>query len=385
LHPNDSLKITTSQRIFDVFAYKRENKSHHQSRETSQPPIFKGKAAALNQFLYKNGLHGRDSLREKPLIEHATAEMYATMMDDIADYNWGKYQKQFGLADTAQAVYVQASLAGQSYLRKLRFGSDDVREFGIDLVPFIPSFTIIQNDAAHYSEDYLYALINYLKISFFDNPNTKYNEILSTLKNVPKTSEIIAATFLKDALQGGFRFLNYEETVANFEKDFPKSDYIYQIKRASWSSRSLHIGTQFPAIVFENNNKQNTDITKFKGKATAILFWNTWCDSCQIRLSEFAQLAENYKDSSINFVAIAANNRVDSWQEFIKSGTYPNVTHLYVNADDLEILRGAMTDRNFPTNAHLLLLDSTGRITERLNLSQSVLPIATQIKHKISK
>ena len=47
----------------------------------------------------------------------ANAAQYGVMMDDIADYTWTKYQKQFGLSDSAQAVYVQASLAGQSYER----------------------------------------------------------------------------------------------------------------------------------------------------------------------------------------------------------------------------------------------------------------------------
>jgi hypothetical protein len=68
LHPNDSLKITASQRIFDYFIYQKNGFEKGHSHESTKPPIFEGKAAALNQFLYKNGLHGRDSLREKPIV-----------------------------------------------------------------------------------------------------------------------------------------------------------------------------------------------------------------------------------------------------------------------------------------------------------------------------
>jgi thiol-disulfide isomerase/thioredoxin len=387
LHPNDSLKITTSQHIFNVTEYTNKSAKKWLRVEISKPPIFEGKAGKLNQFLYKNGLLGRDSLQEKPIIEHVTAQMYATMMDDIADYTWTKYQKQFGLADSTQAVYVQASLAAQSYFRKLRFGSEDSREFGIDFVPFIPSFKIIQNDAARYSESYLYALVSCLKIYYIDSDDSltkTYNRIAASSRNLPKTQEILLAQVLNIGVFD-IQTKNYDQCVARFEKDFPNSVYAYQIKRANWSHRLFEEGTQFPEIVFQNNTNQNTDITKFRGKTTALLFWNTWCDSCQIRLTEFAQLAQSYKDSSINFVAIAANNRLDSWQEFVKSTTYPNVTQLYANSDELNILRGAMSDSNFPTNAHLLLLDSNGKITKRVNLANSTTTIATQIKPKISK
>jgi thiol-disulfide isomerase/thioredoxin len=257
------------------------------------------------------------------------------MMDDIADYTWTKYQKQFGLTDSAQAVYVQASLAGQSYFRKLRFGSDDLRELGMDLTVFTPSFKISQNDAARDSDNYLFALTNYLKISYFNDPIEKYEEISVRLKNTPKTCEIVTANFLAFALGGSLSLFNYDEATARFEKDFPNSDYTYGIKQANWANRPLEVGIQFPEIVFQNGTKQNTDITKFKGKPTAILFWNTWCDSCQIRLTEFTKLAESYKDSSMNFVAIAANNRLDSWQEFFKNKISPNVTHLFANSDEL--------------------------------------------------
>ncbi len=381
LHPQDSLKITASKRVFDVFMFPKNGTQFGRYSETSVPPVFEGKGAALNQFLYQNGLYGRDSLQEKPIIKRATTEMYSTIVDDNSEYTWAKYQKQFGLADTAQSIYVQASLAGQAYFRKHTF-VDNQPEIDNELGQSKPVLKIIPNDDAIYSDIYLNALLNYFKINYLaadDSTAEKYENVAATIRNLPKTQEYLLANVIMRRVFTNDSDIFYDKIFARFEKDFPSSTYTRQIKRDSWAHRLLEKGIAFPEIVFQNINSQDTDVTKFRGKPTAILFWNTWCDSCQTRLNEFTKLAESYEDSSMNFIAIAANNQIDSWQAHIKNVAVPNLGHYHIKGEELGILRGAMADKNFPTNAHLLLLDIAGIITQRVNLSDSAISIKTQI------
>lgn len=211
------------------------------SRNSS--PIVEGSTACLHQLLYESLLFGRDTLREKPMFQHISAEDYASIINDLSDQQWERFQRDCDTTHPFINTYIKASLEGQRFLRKQAYwvnqGNNRSEEKKIRL-------KVLEDDAI-ISETYLDALqtdlvgiatmirvkgkgnFAVLDTTFWERG---YNKVLEALPKAPRTRELLLARIVQRSSLNmtistdGGRMIIHQSLFERFKKDFPQSPYI---------------------------------------------------------------------------------------------------------------------------------------------------------------
>ena len=76
-------------------------------------------------------------------------------------------------------------------------------------------------------------------------------------------------------------------------------------------------------LVDENGN--NYDFKREKGKVVFVNFWATWCPPCVAEMPDLQKLYDDYRDK-VTFLFIA-NDQVDRVNAFLKKNEYTFATH----------------------------------------------------------
>lgn len=213
----------------------------------TQSPQVQGRTATLHQFLYESMLLGRDSLREKPLVRHMSLDNYSTIINDLADQYWERFQRNCDTTNTFLTTYVTASLEGQKFLRK----QTHVQSQGETSRNESPRFKLLSDDA-RISDLYVSSIYQQFSGVNLDMGMTRgafavadttlwqktYDTMLEALKSVPQTRELVLAQlthrslFTRGNIFPNGRIKNFQGLFERFQRDFPNSPYLGAINEA---------------------------------------------------------------------------------------------------------------------------------------------------------
>lgn len=217
----------------------------------TQSPQVQGRTAALQHFLYESMLLGRDSLREKPLVRHMSLDNYSTIINDLADQYWERFQRNCDTTNAFLTTYVTASLEGQKFLRK----QTHVQSQGETSRNESPRFKLLSDDA-RISDLYLSSIhqhflgasldMGLMRGAFFVTDSAHwektYDAILEALKSVPKTRELTLgqlthrSLFTRGGIGSNGRIKKFKGLFERFQHDFPNSPYFEAINEAILST-----------------------------------------------------------------------------------------------------------------------------------------------------
>ena len=135
-----------------------------------------------------------------------------------------------------------------------------------------------------------------------------------------------------------------------------------------------------PAAEFslKTSTGEQVSLTDFKGQATVIHFWATWCPYCKKLQPELNRLAEQYKDKQVNFIAISI------WEDegADPQGVLKERGHKFqtlINGDEVTKLYGV---NGTPTT---VFIDANGNIVGVSTQSDPKLPFWEKAFEALSK
>ncbi|TAF97511.1 MAG: hypothetical protein EAZ32_03055 [Cytophagia bacterium] len=350
--------------------------------------VFEGqsKAVQINHFLIETGIFGDDTLRQKPLMRNANEAMYASLMQNMADETWHRYQTTQDTTDATQNVFVKAALEAQQYLRSQYFlatkeWTDEMFDGMNKGAVFFPNddvghdlqLRIIPHEEAILSRDYWSSLFRYLGGNLYlderddmsEQMKQFYDKIDSRLSNLSKTRENLASYIVSFVING--TSTDSQAFLARFERDFPHSPRLKGLRYNGWANQKIQLGAALPPVPLLTQDSTQTTLSALSAGAssTLVLLWNTWEDSCQIALKSVAKLAIKYPKSSVCFKTICVRNRFDSWQEVLKQQwpNAPKASHFYADYPEAPVLEGIF-EKKRPL---LLLFNDKGQFVERLS------------------
>jgi len=78
--------------------------------------------------------------------------------------------------------------------------------------------------------------------------------------------------------------------------------------------KSLSRGKPAPDLSTTALNKDTFSLKNFQGKYVVIDVWATWCQPCQVQLPIFDELAEQYPNQNVAFVALSIDDSKWAWE-----------------------------------------------------------------------
>jgi thiol-disulfide isomerase/thioredoxin len=108
-----------------------------------------------------------------------------------------------------------------------------------------------------------------------------------------------------------------DSLVRNFEKEYPDSKHLTNIKIAQEKQNPLSQGR--PAPFFEFTSSEGKEFTEqdLKGKVVFIDVWATWCAPCIKGHPHVAKLIEKFKNDDIVFLFISYDSNKIQWEAYL--------------------------------------------------------------------
>ena len=122
------------------------------------------------------------------------------------------------------------------------------------------------------------------------------------------------------------------------------------------------LGTSLPDVTVHDLEAKSLKLSQFKGKATVITFWATWCGPCIKEMPTFSKLVEDYQ-GKLQVLAVAMlDTRVDA-TNFAKKNPTHNFTWLLDPEGEKEdsAIAQAFGITGLPTN---VFIDADGKIVD---------------------
>lgn len=121
-------------------------------------------------------------------------------------------------------------------------------------------------------------------------------------------------------------------------------------------------GKPMPEVSVQDFDAKSVKLTNFKGKATIITFWATWCSPCIKEMPHFSKLVEDYQ-GKLQVLAVAIGDTREDTLNFAKKNPSYKVTWLFDPEEDIEAspVTKAFGITGLPTN---LFIDADGKVVD---------------------
>lgn len=217
----------------------------------TQSPQVQGRTAALHHFLYESMLLGRDSLADKPLVRHMSLDNYSTIVNDLADQYWERFQRTCDTTHSFVNTYVMASIEGQKYIRK----QAHIRSQGELYINEKPPFKLLSDDA-RIADLYISSVNQHFLGTSLDMGMVRgafviadssqweksYDTLSEGLQHLPHTRELTLAQlthrsiFARMTVGMNRKPTNFKRLLERFQKEFPSSPYLDAINDAVYAT-----------------------------------------------------------------------------------------------------------------------------------------------------
>ena len=316
----------------------------------------KNKAATINRFLYQQGVFGGDSLMKRPLMQKVSTDIYTKLMQDLAEEGWERYKATQDTSDTGQNAFVRAALEAQYYERTKFFVAtknwteamfEEYRKGNepsfVSSEVYHPPLRILPFEDAVLSLDYQGCLSEHLqkditpKGDLFEVMSELYNVLDYQLAHLPVTRETILVPWLLWKRDYPRKY----EIITRFERDFPNSKRLKELKYEFWKNQKPVSGISMPSLPLLTVDSNQVFLpTLAKTTHSLLLIWNTWEDGCELALTTWATLAQKYTSPHLSFATVGVRNHFDSWKEALKKNgaTSKTGTHWYARHAETELL-----------------------------------------------
>ena len=142
-------------------------------------------------------------------------------------------------------------------------------------------------------------------------------------------------------------WIDSPEVYADLEK---KNEYYQALTNRQFDKLILNTGKDVQGMT-EGEEILKKLLEPYKGKIVLIDVWGTWCSPCKEALShseeEYARLAKY----DMQFVYLANNSPMDTWENVIKeyNVTGPNVTHFNLDTQQQSAIERYLQINSLPT------------------------------------
>jgi thiol-disulfide isomerase/thioredoxin len=138
-----------------------------------------------------------------------------------------------------------------------------------------------------------------------------------------------------------------------------------------------------PDVTVQDLNAKPVKLTQFKGKATVITFWATWCSPCIKEMPHFSKLVEEYQ-GKLQVLAVAVGDTPADTLNFAKKNPSYKVTWLFDPEEDIETspVTKAFGITGLPTN---LFVDAEGKVVDYWRGLESTEALVKKIQGLMAK
>ena len=166
-----------------------------------------------------------------------------------------------------------------------------------------------------YSE-YRNSITNYLqqkhKLSRFND--TAYISKLGAVLPAGTIRDYLIYNKLKEAIGKTRDSAMREMLIAEFVPLISQPKIQQQLVAQHLLLKSLSRGKPAPDLSTTALNKDTFSLKNFQGKYVVIDVWATWCQPCQVQLPIFDELAEQYTNQNVAFVALSIDDSKWAWE-----------------------------------------------------------------------
>lgn len=154
-------------------------------------------------------------------------------------------------------------------------------------------------------------------------------------------------------------WIDFPDMFADLEK---KNEYYHALSNRQFDKLILNTGKDVQGMT-EGEEILKKLLEPYRGKIVLIDVWGTWCGPCKEALShseeEYARLAKY----DIQFMYLANNSPMDTWENVIKeyNVTGPNVTHFNLESAQQSAIERYLQVTAFPTYK---IVDQQGNILD---------------------
>jgi len=193
--------------------------------------------------------------------------------------------------------------------------------------------TVSYNDSTLLSyAEYRNSITDYLqqkhKLSRFND--TAYISKLSAVLPPGTVRDYLIYNKLKEAIGKTRDSARREMLITAFVPMISQSKIQQQILAQHLLLKSLSRGKPAPDFITAALNKDTFSLKNFQGKYLVIDVWATWCQPCQVQLPIFDELAEQYTNQNVTFVALSIDDSKWAWEN--QASEKPSrVVQLYTN------------------------------------------------------
>lgn len=141
-----------------------------------------------------------------------------------------------------------------------------------------------------------------------------------------------------------------------------------QVVEEKWKTfASLIPGVIAPNINFELLNGDKKKLSDYKGKLLVVDVWATWCGPCKNEKPIFAQLANEFKDKPVVFLALSTDDNSKAWKKMLDDhkgeNFYENGLAESVDAYNINFIpRFIVIDKDFKIVNAFAPLPSSGEL-----------------------
>jgi len=151
----------------------------------------------------------------------------------------------------------------------------------------------------------------------------KYEFIRSAIDKNPQLAAypdfFLALSLATDAFLIGIAYDDLLNTVKAFEKDYPHSAYLAELKHILIEQGELKGGMPLKDFTMLDTNGREFKLSDLKGKLVYIDVWATWCGPCVSEFKYSKKLVKRYiNKKELVFLYLSKDNKQDVWKKYLR-------------------------------------------------------------------
>jgi len=297
--------------------------------DRSSRVIITGNRTAENEYL-KNGRDGVDG-GDIWYLENRGYEMQPKEYANVVVKLWQsnvKWLNNFKTADNLKPsddfITLQKKLISLFYLKLLdtrypqwfrMYHPNETLEYPKSVEAITNTVSYNDSSLLSYSE-YRNNITNYFqqkhKLSRFND--IAYMSKLSAVLPAGTIRDYLIYNKLKEAIGKTRDSAIREMLIAEFVPMISQPKIQQKLLAQHLLLKSLSRGKPAPDLSTTALNKDTFSLKNFQGKYVVIDVWATWCQPCQVQLPIFDELAEQYPNQNVAFVALSIDDSKWAWE-----------------------------------------------------------------------